>query len=178
MVMLAHGSQSMLETEISISAGALVSLQLQSLKSSLVCRAVRVLRGQCTSDRRLLFACDKSELTRGTPRGEGGGQTFRQLMPTYRRHPHAQIFFLVPGVLIQSNEIKQSKAESFQWRGRRSLPRKRHLFSRAPGGRPKGFSIAPPDRWARRTHLFENFRDLFFQLRRPQKSAAKFRVGG
>jgi hypothetical protein len=54
--------------------------------------------------------------------------------------------------------------------------------ARAPGGRSKVWGLFVPDRWARRTHLFAHFPNIFFRpgsvdpLRK--KIAAKFRWGG
>jgi hypothetical protein len=53
---------------------------------------------------------------------------------------------------------------------------------RAPGGRSKVWGLFVPDRWARRTHLFAHFQEVFFEAALGQsgfgKIAAKFRVGG
>ena len=45
----------------------------------------------------------------GVPKSLGGSRS------PDRSYSHAQIFFRARGVLIPSTEIKQSKAESFQW---------------------------------------------------------------
>lgn len=116
-------------------------------------------------------------------RAEGWGvpKSLESSQPSDRRGSHAQIFFLAPGVLNQSNEIKQSKAESFQWLTRQAPRILSYLFLVAPGGRSKVFPIANQDRWARHTNFFDQFRNHFLEGPRSfrlQKNAAKFGVGG
>jgi len=162
MVLLVHdSSQPMPYTGISIGAGATVSLQSQSLKSRLDCWGIQVSPWPCTSDRHPLFARDKSKLNRGIPRGEGGGQNSRQLMLPDRRVPHAQIFFLAPRVLIQSNEIKTIKSRIISMRGRPAPFQRRDLFSGAPGGGQKVYRSRART-GGRATRIFSGNSRIFF----------------
>ena len=60
------------------------------------------------SDRYRPFAHHELRLRRGSPRGWGVPKSLAPSISLDRRWSHAQIFYLRPRVLIQSDEIKQS----------------------------------------------------------------------
>jgi len=78
-------------------------------------------------------------------RAEGWGvpKSLKGSQSSDRRHPHAQIFFLVPGVLIQSYEIKPIKSRIISTRGHSGSFQRCDLFSEAPGGGQKVFRSLP-----------------------------------
>jgi len=96
-------------------------------------------------------------------REEGWGvvKSLEGLIMTDRRWSHAQIFFLRPRVLIQSNEIKQSKTESFQWLARPASRQSSHLFS-APRGEVKSFSDREAGPVGKARKLFRSIPESFF----------------
>lgn len=169
MVLSAHGSfQAMPRAGVSHRVGAPVSPRFRSPKSSLnskpqlaACLGYPNLWLLRSADRRRPFARNERKLNRESPRGWGVPKSLEWSRSPDRRVSHAQIFFLTRGVLIQSNGIKQSKAESFQWPARCGRARNGYLFS-VGGGTSKVCSMAIPDRWARRTHFFGHFRKDFF----------------
>jgi hypothetical protein len=119
-----------------------------------------LVRDRCPS-----FARNKSKSNRESPPGWGVGQKSDATIAPDRRPSHSRIFFRRAGFSGGRARASAAIHSTYQWLLSAVWVRRAYLFSFAcehPGGRSKVWGLFIPDRWARRTHLFLHFRNIFF----------------